>query len=249
MLYSLFNIISVLESRRPLLLPRFQHWHTPTEIAFLNHSPKRFSSHFVFPNKPTRPMTPITLHNITNHTLTVQNKYPCASNSIAPIQNVRKQRYPTLASVHSVFLVARALKDASAVTVFFRKSRAAFNTACLRQAACAGVFYNTFASRMPANKCFQGQPSTFYRTEWARFAERWSTSFRMREVRSNSCCPRHALRQPSSKGREMLVSLLVSWCGNRVDGLADQGVDVRFRVRGFFCRGKKKHGMFFFSKK
>ena len=60
--------------------------------------------------------------------------------------------YPTLASVHSVFLVARALKDASAVTVFLRKPRAAFNIACLRQAACTGVFYNTFASRMPADK-------------------------------------------------------------------------------------------------
>ena len=64
----------------------------------------------------------------------------------------KKVLYPTLASVHGVFLVARALKDASAVTVFLRKPRAAFNTACLRQAACTGVFYNTFASRMPADK-------------------------------------------------------------------------------------------------
>ena len=64
----------------------------------------------------------------------------------------KKMVYPTLASVHSVFLVARALKDASAVTVFLRKPRAACNIACLRQAACTGVFYNTFASRMPANK-------------------------------------------------------------------------------------------------
>ena len=64
----------------------------------------------------------------------------------------KKVVYPTLASVHTMLLVARTLKDASAVTVFLRKPRAALNTACLRQAARTGVFYNTFAIRMPADK-------------------------------------------------------------------------------------------------